>query len=312
MPQFRLFSIIVLASFLFFSCEKKMTEQEVVRIGFPINKKQAPYTKLAGFESMQMALSTNEVNVTGLALVQYRRDDMDTTKHKIWQHPSWKKMGHMGSITSDANGNSFTAPIPVINTLDRNLSNINVIYYVDNNTGELKTLINLPKPDSSATVVPYGVLGLYYDDHSKKLYASSVAGSTRDQEKGVIYVIDTEKKEIVDKLEGVDAMGLIVLGYTGVKKLYFGLARKPLIKSIELDREGKIIGDLEEEISLAQMGPRGNDKARRLRMDKNGNFIIFGLDFNFNLAAQTKKPETVYSFNYMPDVKKWVFVDILQ
>lgn len=289
-----------------------MTEQEVVGIGLFKSKKLAPYTKLAGFDSKQIALSTNEQNITGLALVQYRRNENDTLEHKVWQHRSWKKMGHMGSITSDENGMAYTAPIPVINTLDRNLSNINTIYYVDYNTGELKTLINLPKPDSVANVVPFGVLGLYYDDHGHKLYASSIAGSTRQQEKGVIYVIDTQKKEIVDKLEGLDAFGLIVAGYTGEKRLYFGLARKPEIQSIELSREGKFIGNPRNEMSLSQLGPRGNDKARRLRIDKFGDFYVFGVDFNFSLAAQTIKPESVYRFNYNPETQKWMFLNIEQ
>jgi hypothetical protein len=260
----------------------------------------------------RVAPSTTEVNTPTLALVQLPLSPLDTNSRKIWQHASWKKMGSMGSITSDENGIAYTAPIPVINTLNRNLSNINTIYYVDDNTGELKTLINLPKPDSVANVVPFGVLGLYYDDHGHKLYASSVAGSTRDQEKGVIYVIDTQKKKIIDKLEGQDAFGLIVAGYTGEKRLYFGLARKPEIQSIELSREGKFIGNPKSEMSLAQLGPRGNDKPRRLRIDKFGDFYVFGVDFNFSLAAQTIKPETVYRFSFKPETQKWVFANILQ
>ncbi len=309
--QLKIVFTIGLIAWLFIACEKKMTEQEVYTIGMPSSKKLAPYTRLAGFDTRQIALSTNEENVTGLALVQYLRNETDTVAHKIWQHPSWKKMGHMGSITSTADGTAFTAPIPVINTLDRNLSNINVIYYVDKASGEMKTLINLPKPDSSSTVVPYGVLGLYYDDHGHKLYASSVAGSTRDQEKGVIYVIDTQKKQIVDKIEGIDAFGLMVLGYTGQKRLYYGLARKPEVHSIELNKEGLFKGDSKQEFSLAQLGPRGNDKARRMRIDKYGNLFVFGLDFNYNLSAQTIKPETIYRFNYTSDSNKWSFMNVM-
>jgi hypothetical protein len=303
-------TIYLLLCSTLFSCEKKMTEQEVVSIGLFKSKKIAPYTKFAGFDTRQIALSTNEQNITGLALVQYRRDERDSVKHKIWQHPSWKKMGHMGSITSDENGTAYTAPIPVINTLNRNLSNINTIYYVDNNTGEMKTLINLPKPDSVANVVPFGVLGLYYDDHGHKLYASSVAGSTREQEKGVIYVIDPQKKIIVDQFENIDAFGLLVAGYTGKKRLYFGRARKPDIYSIELNRQGLLKGSEKLEFSLAQLGPRGNDKARRIRIDNYGNLFVFGVDFNFNLAAQTEKLETTYRFAFNPETKIWKFINV--
>ena len=43
--------------------------------------------------------------------------------------------------------------------------------------------------------------------------------------------------------------------------------------------------------------------------DKNGNMIIFGIEFNYNLTAPTEKQETIYRFRYDVEEKKWVLVE---
>jgi hypothetical protein len=308
-----LFQLIVISfiSCILTACDEKIPEQELITIGMPKGKKLAAFTALAGFETKQLALSTNELNVTGLALVQYLRNEKDTVKHRIWQHPSWKKLGHMGPITTDANGTAYTAPIPVINTLSASHKHLNTIFRVENSTGELKPFLTLPITTDTINSVPFGIIGLYFDDHGQKLYASTVNGSTREKENGVIYVIDTKSKEIIDKLEAIDAFGLFVAGYSGQKRLYYGLARKSEVASIRLNKEGVFKGNPQSEFLLSQLGPRGSDKVRRMRIDKYGNLFVFGVDFNYNLSAQTIKPETVYRFNFIPDLKKWQFVEVL-
>ncbi len=302
-----LFIVILGIQVLLIGCYERVTKQEARLIGMPLPKKLAPYTALAGFESKQLALSTNEHNVKGLALVQYRKNEKDTTKYKIWQHPSWIKLGYMGSITSSRNGTAYTAPIPFVNTLEADINNLNKIYKVDDKTGELKPFIDFPKIEKGTSTMPFAVLGIFYDDHANILYASNVTGSTAKEENGVIYAIDVKSKKIIDVYKATDAFGLAVIGFTGEKKLYFGSARKPDIYSLELSKTGQFIGKAKLEFSLSNLGPRGNDKARRIRIDKDGTLYVFGLDFSYNLAAQTEKPETVYAFVYDENEKKWIF-----
>jgi hypothetical protein len=291
-----------------FSCEEKMSQEEVVQIGIASCRNLAPFVRKVGFNTARSGFSTSESTLKGLVLVQFPENPADTANKKVWRHPSWEKFGWMGSITTDNTGAAYTAPIPKVNTLDNPLSQLNRVYKVDPETGELKLFCVLPAADTTAGVVSFAVLGVYFDCHAKKLYVSTVAGSTRDEERGKIYVIDQLSGKIEDELEGYDAMAVFVGGVTGKKRLYFGSARNSTIYSIELNKSGKFKGEAREEFSLEDLGPRGDDKARRIRLDQRGNMIVFGVEFNYSLAAQSNKPETIYQFAYDKASEKWVAI----
>lgn len=301
--------LIFLYCLVAIGCNKKMEENEVLQIGITSCQQQPKFIAATGLNPGRSAFTTSEKRIKGLALVQIPQNIADTANRKIWQHPSWTRFGYMGSITTDENGNAYTAPFPVINVLDNPAEKQNIVYKISGVDGEMKALVDLPmngKPGSSNT---FGLLGLYYDCHGKKLYAGTVAGSTRDEENGIIYVIDPVSGKITDKLTGKDALGLCVGGITGEKRLYFGSSRTSDIYSVELSSEGKFTGAIKKEFTLDLLGPRGDDKARRIRFDKNGNMTIFGVEFNYNLTAPTEKQETVYHFRYDEEEKKWVTVE---
>jgi hypothetical protein len=301
--------VFVLLAGALFSCEEKMTQEEITQIGIASCRSLAPFVKKVGFDVSRSGFSTNERNIKGIALVQFPVDPADTTDKKVWQDPSWQKFGWMGSITTDNHGAAYTAPLPKVNTFDNPLSQMNRIYRIDPQTGEMKVFAVLPAADTTSGVVSFAVLGVYYDCHANKLYASSVAGSKREEEKGVIYVIDPATGAIEDQLEGHDAMAVFVGGVTGEKRLYFGSTRTSDIYSIELSKSGKFKGDARKEFTLEQLGPRGDDKARRIRFDQQGNMLVYGVEFNYSLAAQSNKPETVYNFGYDKQNEKWVVIE---
>lgn len=289
-------------------CESSMSEDEIASIGVASCRKPAAFISGLGFDPSRSAYTTEIVhNFKGVVLIQAPLMAGDTHIQR-YQHESWSKHGYMGSITTDQEGNAYSAPIPFVNTLDYTLSTINQIFKIDSKTGIMQSFVSLPKPDSVVGVVPYGVLGVYYDCHASLLYAASVAGSTRDEEKGVIYAIDPHTGNIVDQLKGYDAMGLFVNGLTGKKCLFFGSARDPQIYSVELTKSGKFAGKPTMALSLEGLGPRGNDVARRIRADKYGNLNIYGIQFNYSLAAQSDKPETFYQFGYNFETKQWILL----
>lgn len=298
--------IVLLSTLILSSCEKKMSQGEVFRIGTSPCAVPAGYTQTLGFEPGKSAFSTSERNIKGIVLKDLPQNVSDTIGKKIYQHPSWGKFGSMGAITNTDDGTVFTAPIPVINTLDRPLSKMNRIYKLDNLTGEMKEFCVLPQADTSTGVVPFAILGLYFDCHGKVLYASTVAGSSREKENGIIYAIDAKTSKIIDKLAGIDAASVFVCGITGEKKLYFGHARTSAINSVELNRKGEFVGDIKREFSIEGLGPRGDDKARRIRMDETRYLTITGVEFNFNLATNTDSPPTVYRFIFNGADKRWI------
>lgn len=300
-----IFSLLLL---VFTGCAEKMTEEEIADIGIIPCQRQPAFIKELGFDPARSAFSTSEKRMQGLVLIQLGPGPGDSTGKKYWQDPSWKQFGHLGPITTDHNGNVYTAPVPVINVLDNLPGKQNIIYRVDGKTGSMKPLTDLPAAGKPTEENPFGLLGLYFDCHGKKLYASSVAGSTRNQEKGKLFAVDPDNGKVIDELTGRDALGICVGGITGEKRLFFGSSRTSEVYSIELTKEGRFTGSARKELSLDLLGPRGDDKARRIRFDKNGDMMIFGVEFNFNLTAPTEKQETIYRFRYDPEEKKWDFV----
>jgi hypothetical protein len=288
-------------------CNSSIPEEELLSIGITECRRQPLFIKNTGFQPQRSALSTSEKRIKGLVLVELPVSAADTNR-RSWQHPSWNKFGWMGPITTDEAGNTYVAPVPVINVLDNATDKQSIIYKVESGSGEMTPFINLQNSALSATDNPYGLLGIYYDCHGKCLYASTVAGSTREAEKGKIFVVDASTKKITDELTGKDALGLCVGGMTGEKKLYFGSARQPLVYSVLLTPSGKFNGQPKQEFSLDMLGPRGDDKARRIRFDKNGDMLIYGIAFNYNLTAPTEKQESFYRLRYYDDVKKWMLV----
>lgn len=290
---------------LFISCEPEMKEDEIFSIGRDDCRRQPKFISDLGFNPKGVAFSTSQSNIKGIALIQISSDGKSI--EKIYQDSTWGQFGHLGSITTDDSGNVYTVPIPFVNTLENSLSTIHNIYQINYQTGKLQYFTQLPKIDSIAGLIPFGILGLYFDCHGKKLYAASVGGSSAEKDNGTIYAIDYSTKKIIDQFSSKDAMALFVSGVEGSKKLYYGLTRSSDIYSIALSKDGHFKGKAEKAFSLDGLGPRGNDRARRIRMTSYGALQVYGVDFSYNLAAQADKLESLYEFIYNFETHTWNF-----
>lgn len=284
-----------------------MTREEVLKIGITACRSTPSFIKTLKFDPTRSGLSTTEPAYTGVVLVEHPRNMADSASQKTYQDRSWAQYGSMGGITSDSDGNTYTAPLPKAEKTS-SWSDMNKIYKLESETGDMSVLTELSKTDSTAGTYPMSVLGIYYDCHGKKLYATSVAGSNKNKENGVIYVIDPDDGDIVDKLEGYDAFAIFVGGFTGEKRLYFGSVRNSTVYSIELTKNGKFTGDVKEECSLKNLGPRGNDKAHNIRFDEKGYMMVYGIEFDYRLPVKGEDAETLYQFAYDKSAKKWLTV----
>lgn len=65
-----------------------------------------------------------------------------------------------------------------------------------------------------------------------------------------------------------------------------------------------------QEFTLDGIGPRGDDKARRIRFDKYGRMNITGIPFNYNLTANSNPLESKYQFQWNEDEKLWKLVSV--
>ncbi|MEO5562887.1 MAG: hypothetical protein ABIR18_05615 [Chitinophagaceae bacterium] len=301
--------ILIFSSTFIFSCKEKVNEADIYSIGTVPCLVKPVYLSKTNLNPRSAILSTSEKKIMGLVLVEYSQNGNSLTRGNTWQHPTWSQHGWLGPITTDEKGNSYTVAVPLINVLDNPASEKNTIYKIDSYTAEMKPLISLPFINTDTTTNPYGLLGLYFDCHGKILYASTVAGSDKDHERGIVYAVDPEKGTIIDKLEGHDVIGLCMGGVTGEKRLYMGSSRDSYIYSVGIDSKGKFSGNTRQELSLDMEGPRGDDKARRIRIDNSGKLQVFGIEFNYNLTAASEKQETVYYFTYDKETKRWGFVN---
>ncbi|MEQ1554311.1 MAG: hypothetical protein ABL929_09045 [Ferruginibacter sp.] len=298
-PSHSLIYILYIVSF--FSCKEETIEYQANDC-----KKQPLFVKSIGFNPSLSAFSTSEGKIKGLCLIQFnKKGDTSNGGKKIYQHPSWKTAGSLGPIQLDPQGNCFVAPIAMVNLIDNPIVMQNTVYKVNSQTGEMKPFVNLPIIDSLAVTNPHGILGLAYLCESNTLYVSTVQGSTRQKENGLIYAIDAETGNIIDKMTNIDAIGIGISYIEGKRKLYFGSARTSDVYSINISKNGKFANNASLIFTISNLGPRGDDKARKIKFDKNGNMVITAIEFNFNLIAPTEKQETVYNFVWNAENQLW-------
>jgi hypothetical protein len=294
-----LIAFCILSPFLF-SCKNE-------KVDFQPNdcKQQPAFLTKIGFDPNRSAFTTSEKRQKGIALIQINSNgDTSNGGRKFYQHPSWITAGNMGPILLDPQGNCFVAPVPVINLIDNPIAKQNTLYKVNSQSGIMEKHLELPVKDSLGVTNPYGIVGLAYLCESNTMYVSSIQGSTRTTENGVIYAIDAEGK-IIDKLENVDAFGIGVAYVNDGRHLYYGSARTPDIYQISLTAEGKFSGKPSLVATLSNLGARGDDKARKIRFDKTGKMEVFALEFNYNLTAPTEKQEAKFLFSWNEEANKW-------
>lgn len=262
-----------------------------------------------GFDPQRAAMSTSERTLRGLALVEIGPNGDTSRKGRVFQHPTWRDGGFLGPIARDGGGNLYVGPVPVISTLYNPAGSQNDLYRVDTNTGVLTRAVSLPPVQASDSTNPFGILGLTLDCDTNSLYVSSVMGSRRTEEVGRIFRIDLATNTIVAQLDAIDAIGLGIFNTPYGKRLYIGHARTSTVRSIALDDAGNFKGALRDEFSLEGLGPRGDDRARRISFAQDQTMQLFGVEFGFNLIAPTEKQETQYRFRYNVTRDRWELLE---
>ncbi len=279
-------------------------------------QQEPAFIRTLGFDPLWTALSTSEKKYIGISLVAFEKNvgqsapTAQTPKLEIYQHPSWKKAGYLSTISFDQLGNAYTVPAPLISMLYNETEKLNTIYKIDASNGEMSEWISLPFASKPSSQNPYGLLGINYDCQDHLLVASTVAGSGRYNERGVIYLIHPKLKKPTDSLTNFDAMGLgFGMDELRKKRLYYGSVRNGNIYSIVVNAKGKMDKKtIRKELSLEGYGPRGDDKARKIKFSGN-QLVVSGTAFNYNLQAASEKPETVYTFIWLAKEKKWGLIN---
>ena len=304
-----LFSFILLISGGLVACNPQpdITPTPTLPPGYtigPTNLCQATPQFVAALGFEQPVVDTTQELGIGLLVA----DLADSSR--IYQHETWDDAGKVGAFAIDWLGNIYVAPAPVINQELNPVEEQNKVFRADTQTAEMSLFLDLPWPLPPSGNNPYGVLGLAYDCETSSLYVASVAGSTPQDEVGVIYQVNADSGEILSQLENTDALGLSVYNSSQGKRLYYGAGRTPEVYSVALDGSGRITGEPRREFSLAEQ-PGGSDvKAQRLQFTPENNLIVKAIEFNYSLQPTSRIQKTVFTFLYQPETDTWSLQEI--
>jgi hypothetical protein len=293
----------VLLVCLFFSCKEKIEEVPYTNNNCIAG---AAFVSSLKLPTGNIAFSTSETRKMGLHLIDASKP-MNDPERLLFQDSTWKMAGWLGPMLTDNKGNVWCAPVPVVNILHNPTIDQNNLYRVDPRTGKMELFLQLPYEKKSINIDnPYGIIGLAFNCETSTLYVSSVMGSSRATEKGKIYAINTTDQKVQNSITVGDAFGMGVSYKDGFRKLYYGSARNSNVYAIGLNEKGSFVGNPELVFSLEGLGPRGDDKVRKIKEDKNGNLRVYGYEFNYNLTAPTEKQENEYLFTYDLNSSKWI------
>ncbi len=255
---------------------------------------QPPFLAQLGLGN-DVQFSTNEPGTRGLFVIGTNREGGAPTKY---QHQSWSSAGYLDAFVIDAQGNLYLAPSPRTGPGVPAPMNQEQIFRLAGTNGLLTPLIELPAAAPPAPENPYGVLGLALDCSNNTLYATSVGGSTPDNQVGRIFQIDTATGQVIGQLDNLDAYGVAVRTTDGGKQLYFGSPRDALIRAIDLDTAGNFQGEPRPVATLADP-----QRARRIVFGDAGEMVVEAVPFDW---ANAEIPQgAAVLFQYDPATDTW-------
>jgi len=250
----------------------------------------------------RVVASTSTRGMKGLVLF-----DADNPQ-KMYQQPGWAALGSLGQFIADRDGNIYVLPAMEI-SMNNGADLQDKIFKVDTQTGEMKEFVRLPAAGGLSPENPFGVLSLTYDCDTNSLYASTVGGSTSDKQLGRVFRIDIAGAKVTSQFENVDVVGLGVFNGVFGKRLYFGVARSPEVRSVALSDQGDFVGQPRVEFNLGELPSGGDDKARRLLFTDKRELNVRAWPFDYNLRAASETPKRLYHFKYQEQDDTWQFVN---
>jgi hypothetical protein len=277
-------------------------------VGNVVYCRKNPHFAAAERLGQSVGVSTTERGIKGLVLYDSTLppDQIRLGNSGVYQHPSWDDAGYLGPVATTAEGNIFTAPSPHVSLVENPPERANILYIVDTNSAEMRPFLDLPAAAPPSPANPYGILGLAYDCDTGTVYVGSIAGSSYREEVGRIFQVDVVTGEILDMWENVDALGIAIFNGVSGKRLYYGAARTPAVRSIALDDAGRFAGDERTEIVLSELGNRFDLRARRMNFAASTHEMqLRAVEFYYNLVAVSEVRSENFRFSYDQSRDRW-------
>ena len=255
------------------------------------------------------ALSTSERDLIGLAVVDF--DPQSGQRVRAWQHPSWRTAGNLSALALDQRGDVYVIPAPRVNLMENPPALQNRLYRIDSNTGEMTLALEFPVAAAVNQRNPYAGLGLSYDCALDSLFLTSVAGSTPREQRGNVFRIALRPSvKIASTLAGVDMFAVTSAGKADQVAVLVGSARSAELLQIERDANGNFPANAVATpwLSIAGLGPDGNDRARKIEIAPDGTGSVRGTRFAYNLAQPSAQEQaTRYLFAFDAGTQRYQF-----
>lgn len=255
----------------------------------PANTCQAIPEFVKPFDLAQPYFDTSRRDRPGLVLVDAAKPET------VIQKPNWRQFGSLGPIATGADGVTYTAGVPVINTLSTNEQHHLAVLKLDPQSGDLSPWARL-QGEPLSTKNYYGITALAFDCTNRLLYVAAVAGSSRDEQKGFIAAVDAVTGNELFRYPGLDALGLGIYGGQSGRHLYVGLARSSDIVRIQLTEAGKPFGIPQTVVNFDELN---RTRARKLEFSAQ-RLTVDTTEFYYNLVASTEFEQQRLTYRYLP------------
>jgi hypothetical protein len=239
--------------------------------------------------------STAEPGIRGVILLAPIPNSDAVSKY---QHQSWSSAGFFDAHVTDRDGYTYFAPSPRTGLGVAQPTNQDHLYMLDSESGALTDYITLPSAVPPSPENPFGVMGLAYDCDSNSLYATTVTGSTAENQVGRIYRIDLNTNEVAGSLDNIDGYGAAVQTTGTGKQLVFGSARDSQIRVVDLNADGNFQGEPRTLTQLAE-----TERARQISFPNENEMIVQAVEFNPGNAEIPQGIEV--RFQYDPAADAW-------
>jgi len=203
-------------------------------------------------------------------------------------HPKiWEQYEHFSTYATDEKGNIYLVPMPFISILPTTFNLQKNIYKLNSQTGKISIFMHFEDVHPSARN-PYGINAIAYDCEDKTLWVSAIDESDYQSQKGVIYHINPQTKEILQKLEGVDVLSMALLKSEKGKFLLVGSARDNGLYAYAINK-----GKLTKPTKLLELH-NANEHIRKIKVTNKNELELQSIPFSYTLIAQSAKKDRIY------------------
>ena len=214
----------------------------------------------------------------------------------------WEQYEHFSTYCVDKKGNVYLVPTPFISIRPTTFNLQKNIYKLDTKSGKISIFMHLDDVYPSANN-PYGINAITYDCDDETLWVAAIDESNYQRQKGVIYHINLDTKEILQKVEGFDVLSMTILRSKKGKYLLVGSARDNGLYAFSI-QNGMLSHVPQKLLEL----PSANEHIRKIKIKNKNSIELQSIPFSYTLIAQTAKDDrTHYNVSWNLLSQSWVF-----